>query len=451
MSTRIRWRSVVVQSGACAAVALVWWLTALEDTDWALWHRYSANTVIVNVGLSAIVFAAAYLLSAANDLAQRAGHLALLGFSLVLVFGVLELPALILSHDYGATFGTRENDTWLQLSMGVNTRDEELIHLHKGHTRYQGLVHGNLKRLGIPTKLYQVDVAYDRNGFRNNQDFTRADVVALGDSFVEGAEVPQAQTLVARLHEELDADVVNLGQSNYGPQQELIVLQRYGVPLRPKVVLWFFFGGNDLANTETYEWQRSHLDEFLAPPSLSARSFTRNALRALATLTTPERRSASPSGRRHAAEFTRRDGTKETIYLDGPEEPWPPRQWDLASKTLAGAHDLTQKMGSDFIVVYIPRKLRVYRGFLHAEPGAHALTWKDSDLPEVMSAWCREQGIAFLDSTTALRSAVASGESVHLPDDVHWSPAGHRVVAAAVAERVRQMGSLTRTKQDGAE
>ena len=35
---------------------------------------------------------------------------------------------------------------------------------------------------------------------------------------------------------------------------------------------------------------------------------------------------------------------------------------------------------------------------------------------------------------------LAGGESVYLPDDVHWKATGHRVVAAAVAARIQQMG-----------
>ena len=53
---------------------------------------------------------------------------------------------------------------------------------------------------------------------------------------------------------------------------------------------------------------------------------------------------------------------------------------------------------------------------------------------------CRQHGVAFLDSTVPLRDAVAAGESVYLPDDVHWNAAGHRVVAAAVAAHLQQMG-----------
>lgn len=432
----------VIYVGALAAVGLLWWRTALEDSEWALWHRYDAGTVMANVAVSVVILSISYLLCTKDDLIPRVGRLVFIVGGGVFALALLELPALLGVLDYGVLFASRENSTWLQLAMGVNRHDPELIHIHKGHTRYRGIVQGNLNRLGIPTALYQVDVAYDKNGFRNDQDFTRADVAAIGDSFVEGAEVSQGQTMVAQLRRELGVDVVNLGQASYGPQQELIVLKRYALPLRPKAVIWFLFGGNDLADAEAYEWNRSHPDALLAPPPYAARSFSRNALRALSAATTPRRRTPSPAGRLYEAEFIRRDGSKETQYLDDMEGAWTPRQWDMTTAAVAGAQAAAQQSGSDFLVVYIPRKLRVYRGFLRAEPGAHALTWKDNNLPDVLSAWCRDNGIAFLDSTLALRSAVAAGESVHLPDDVHWSPAGHRVVAAAVAQRLREMGSL---------
>ena len=448
---RTQRRPALIYAGAFAAVASVWWFTALEDSEWALWRRYSAGTIFVNLAASALIVSAAYLAAGWTDWRRRAGNVALTGGSFLFVVGLLELPAVLAGHDYGRTFGTAENDTWLQLSMGVNLQDPELLHVHKGRSHYRGLVQGNLKSLGVPVASYEIDVAYDANGFRNDKDFTAADVIAIGDSFVEGAEVPQARTMVAQLGRTLNADVVNLGQSNYGPQQELVVLKRYAAPLKPKAVVWIFFGGNELEDVVSYEERRRHYEELLAPPSLGARSVTRNALRAVAALTTPPRREPSPAGRLHAAVFTRRDGTHETQYLDRQEEPWEPRQWEIASRTLSDARDVARRMNTEFLVVFIPRKLRVYRGFLRAESGAHALTWTDNNLPDVLGAWCRENGIAFLDATHALRAAVASGESVYLPDDVHWNPAGHRVVATAVAEHLRQMGSLQSDHQDHSE
>jgi hypothetical protein len=58
---------------------------------------------------------------------------------------------------------------------------------------------------------------------------------------------------VARL---LDCTVANLGQSAYGPQQELAVLKRFGASLGPRLCIWTFYEGNDLDDVERYEQLR---------------------------------------------------------------------------------------------------------------------------------------------------------------------------------------------------
>jgi lysophospholipase L1-like esterase len=425
-----------------AALALLWTLTAGQDAEWALWRHYTSATAALNVAVSAAILAIGYLAAAGRDLPARLARVVAVSLAVAITLGMLELPAIV-GHDYGRTFGTRTNDTWLQLATGINRRDDELIHVHLPHSHFRGSVSGNLARLGVPFPArYDVNVSYDKNGFRNDVDLTNADVVAIGDSFVEAAETAQSQTVVAELGRRLGVATVNLGQAGYGPQQELVVLQRYGAPLAPKVVVWFLFGGNDLTDAENYESQRKHLDEYLAPPPFSARSFTRNALTAIARLTTPTRRVASATARLHEATFKRSDGTTEVFYLDADEGPWEPHQWQITSAALAAAHDVASRIGAELLVVYIPRKLRVYRGFITAAPEAFANRWEPNNLPDVVGAFCQQHEILFLDSTAPLRAAVASGESVYLPDDVHWNPAGHRVVAAAVAERIQQMGKL---------
>ena len=54
--------------------------------------------------------------------------------------------------------------------------------------------------LGIPTdQWHTVDVRYDRNGFRNDAEITKADIALVGDSFVEAAIVPHADVTSSRL------------------------------------------------------------------------------------------------------------------------------------------------------------------------------------------------------------------------------------------------------------
>jgi hypothetical protein len=96
---------------------------------------------------------------------------------------------------------------------------------------------------------YPIDVRGDRHGFRNAADVHIADVAVLGDSFIEADETPHERTVTTVLGHLLDRPVANLGRIAYGPQQELGVLKRYAIPLRPRVIVWTFYEGNDLLVT----------------------------------------------------------------------------------------------------------------------------------------------------------------------------------------------------------
>ena len=79
-----------------------------------------------------------------------------------------------------------------------------------------------------------------------------------GDFESKGEE--QRCSVLPACEQRLDTDVVNLGQAAYGLKQELGVLRRFALPLRPRLVLWFLFGGNDLRDVELYEWQKRNLE-----------------------------------------------------------------------------------------------------------------------------------------------------------------------------------------------
>ncbi len=438
-SRRLRVVGVVWPVG----VFLLWWLTSGDDVGYNLWRRYETPVALFNIVVTVFSLAASYVvLSPPREIAQRTLRVTVAGLAAGLTLGLLELPVLF-GYDYALVLRMSQADTWLQLASGVNRADPELIHVHHPHTRYTGTVTGNLVASGIPSPIpYAVDVAYDRYGFRNDEDLTQADVVAIGDSFVEGAETAQTQTVVAELGRQLGVTVANLGQSNYGPQQELVVLRRYGVPLAPRVVVWFFFGGNDLRDVDTYERQRRDLAGNSTRRPLRKRWFARNALKVLSEWTTPRRQQPSDNVRRRRVTYTNADGQTETLYLDANEGPWGPHQWEVATKTLRAAQDVTQRIGAQLLVVYIPRKFRVYKGFVHSEPDSVTRSWQLNNLPDVLAEWSVDHGIEFLDATVPLRAAVAQGESVYLPDDVHWNAAGHRVVGAAVSRRIERISGL---------
>ncbi|NJL92514.1 MAG: hypothetical protein HC915_01720 [Anaerolineae bacterium] len=88
---------------------------------------------------------------------------------------------------------------------------------------------------------------YDDDGFR--EPAMRADhypVIALGDSYTEGGEVPWVDVLA----EELDTPVRNLGWRGYGPLEMAAVMEQYGQGDHEWVLIGFF-EGNDLGNVYT--------------------------------------------------------------------------------------------------------------------------------------------------------------------------------------------------------
>jgi hypothetical protein len=75
------------------------------------------------------------------------------------------------------------------------------------------------------------------------------EIVALGDSFTHGYCVPPAQNFVALIRQRHSA-TLNLGIAGDGPLLMLATLTEYATSLKPKVVLWFYFEGNDLDNLQ---------------------------------------------------------------------------------------------------------------------------------------------------------------------------------------------------------
>jgi len=88
----------------------------------------------------------------------------------------------------------------------------------------------------------------DEHGFNNPQGLWRSaqtDIAALGDSFTEGYCVPPEKSFVGLIRQRYPT-TLNLGMAGNGPLYMLASLQEYLPSFKPKVVLWFYFEGNDL-------------------------------------------------------------------------------------------------------------------------------------------------------------------------------------------------------------
>ena len=72
------------------------------------------------------------------------------------------------------------------------------------------------------------------------------DIAVIGDSFAQGACVPSARNAVALIRKSYP-NILNLGSGGNGPLLELASLKEFAAPLKPRIVLWFYFE-NDLDN-----------------------------------------------------------------------------------------------------------------------------------------------------------------------------------------------------------
>jgi hypothetical protein len=91
----------------------------------------------------------------------------------------------------------------------------------------------------------------DEHGFHNPVGIWQrsVDIVIIGDSYAQGACVPSDKNSAAVIRARFPA-TLNLGMLGSGPLIELAQLQEYVSRLKPGIVLWFFYEGNDFGDLD---------------------------------------------------------------------------------------------------------------------------------------------------------------------------------------------------------
>ncbi|WP_165245308.1 alginate O-acetyltransferase AlgX-related protein [Paludisphaera soli] len=366
--------------------------------------------------------------------------------SIAAAFLAVEIPAALGVVDYREVFHT-PTPPWRRSG---NLPDPDLLYARKPDQRLRLRFEGS-DRHGLrdapPATPYTCDVTLDGLGFRNPPGLEAADVVLVGDSFVEGLQVGDDELISTKLAERMGAPVANLGRTGYGPRQELAVLDRHAAGFRPRACVWFFYEGNDLQDLAAYESDRERV-KALRPESPRrawyGRSFVRNAA---GWLTRSSARDATVPARERAGAFRDDQGASTPIYFscgvhEGDAEAVPgrakPETMARLKEVFAEAEALCRARGIELVVAFVPSKFRVYRDLCAFEAGSPCPGWPVDDLPNAVAKAAREASpaIEFVDLTPRLHAEAEAGKLVYLPDDTHWSADGHQVAALAIAERL---------------
>jgi hypothetical protein len=267
----------------------------------------------------------------------------------------------------------------------------------------------------------------DEHGFRNTRPWTSSfDVVAVGDSFTQGACMEPRRAFVGLVEAET-SPILNLGMSGNGPLLELASIKEYAAAAKPNQVLWFYYPGNDLWDLER---ERQH-------PILQ-RYLTKDFSQGLAD------RQAEIDRRLNGwltAAWAHYDGQQLSDVIDGPSasvEPFlnilrldplrravraaPPaavETVELLQRVVREAHDTVTAWGGELVFVNLPDRIPTRRQSA-GQRRTHAQT-----LERV-----REAGVRVIDVEAA--TAMVDRAELFFNRNSHYSDNGNRIVADVV-------------------
>jgi hypothetical protein len=417
------------------AFLYVWILPLIRPRGEFLWGHYRLKDIYLGIPIALITLCVILILVVPSRYKRSlALRLVTVGISLLAVLAVCDA-----GYAFGV-MGVLHSNYWLDqghIPRRYSAADPELGFVRKPFVAWKGYV---------PDVDRIVEYRTDENGFRNAPGQRQADIVFTGDSFTEAATVAEQDTFVQRVGQATGLSVVNLGRGAYGPQQELIVLKRYGLSYKPRLVVWQLFEGNDLTDAEAFvEWKRNPQQ---ANTSLKDRYFNNSWLKEWLTNT----RLQPPVG--PIATLRYRGGTVRRIAVRYRYEPDEPSSRHLGmTETMAAieeGHRLCESNGIQLLVVFIPTMVRAMApniSFDRVEDQAQYLPQRvqgAKDFSETMQEFCGRVGCNFVDSVDALRQAEANGNrSLYIPNDEHLDVGAHDVMARVIAGWLRSRNSST--------
>ncbi|MFT5291214.1 MAG: hypothetical protein ACI8QS_001090 [Planctomycetota bacterium] len=313
-----------------------------------------------------------------------------------------------------------------------------------------------------------VDIIVDEFGFPNLSIPEQADIILVGDSFGVSAGIEKPVGLAQLLRHELDLSIYNLGVASIGAFQERDLLLRHGLPKRPRVVIWMFFGGNDLTDAlmTLYHqsegrttWGDVHNDH--RPPHFRLLAILRHLrgrrIDAAQLTPLPGLRLETTGG---SEEFVTWMLPGYLLALTRSREEWladPAFAPNL--EVLGDVSKAVEEAGAKLLFVYLPSKAQALLPVVEQNapliyemanfqnpvpqftpetllPTARA---NASALEDLMREACEERGISFLSTTAILEEAARKGEPGYLRGDTHWDARGHRQVLPALTAAVRAL------------
>jgi len=298
-------------------------------------------------------------------------------------------------------------------------------------------------------------------GFRNRPVDYFVDAVVIGDSFTF-CFTEYEDCWVTQLEQNTGMGLVNLGQPATGTHSHYLILDGYGKPYAPPLVIWQFFGNdfNDDYGLLSYRDEIETLDgDVLANAEANTQSIDTDgidgwlrtnsvAFSILEVTLTGSRGGVNPADHQFNERY---EVTLENGQRLGFGQPYEPLALDMARpanqagrdaslESFQNAVDLTESWGGKMVVLIVPTREEVYESV--------TADYLGDDLDKIKSArlamldMCKELNLLCYDVLSDLQTSADQGESLYYYDDMHFNPNGNRILADLVQTWLDEQGLL---------
>jgi hypothetical protein len=320
----------------------------------------------------------------------------------------------------------------------------------------------------LPVQPYTIEWSMDRDGFRNDAAEDSADIVVLGDSYIEyGAN--EADTFVGRLQQNFRPfRVRNLGKSGYSIAQYVHTLRRFGLQYKPRLAIMAVYEGNDIHGLRDYLLWKSGRSEELAGQIIK---FNNDSLfrryRAAVTATAieltkrvdaleemilaqlalmrdpslqihPDVAMLELNGQSYPKVFTDKLPATTSAQMLASEEFRAMRTLLTQFNEICRSHDIVP------LVLYIPTAVQIYAGYSTDQSGSQ---WRDirgqqiaarRNTEAAVRLTVEQAGLKFVSLSPVFAKAAAEGRMLYYPLDAHWNAEGREIAAQWVADILKQ-------------
>jgi len=318
------------------------------------------------------------------------------------------------------------------------------------------------------------DAGFDAWGFRNKKVPETADVVAVGDSHTFGNTARMVDSWPYVLGQLTNLRVYNMGMGGYGPNQYFYLSTTKAFQLKPRVVLWGLYMGDDFENAYSISYGLDHwaylrqlpvqkVNANIWDPPAAKPGWSKNIRIWLSRHSVLYQIvfHASFSGRvqgemqiRNAAKLYPGIANSLIVPKKNILEAFRPQSMltrldqknpdvlegmRITFELMQRMNDLCRKNNAQFVVVIIPTKEMVFSKYLEHNPNLSLgnvfddLLVNEREARQKLLTFLNNSNIAYVDTLPALSGSVEHELYARTAADMHPGKNGYHVIAEAVA------------------